>query len=107
MSSWPPAVMRRCAAPSSPWSNRSSLSRTLLRSHARVFRADGQIPTSRLTHGAGGRFSPVAGEVIERAFDADDNLSDATKRFIDRHVTPSSETSRASAVLKPTTRNAL
>jgi hypothetical protein len=29
----------------------------------------------------------IAGEVLERAFDADDNLSDATKRFIDRHVT--------------------
>jgi hypothetical protein len=26
--------------------------------------------------------------VLERAFDADDHLSDATKRFIDRHVTP-------------------
>jgi hypothetical protein len=30
----------------------------------------------------------IAGEVLERAFDADDNLSDSTKRFIDRHVTP-------------------
>jgi hypothetical protein len=30
----------------------------------------------------------IAGEVLECAFDADDNLSDATKRFIDRHVTP-------------------
>jgi len=29
----------------------------------------------------------IAGEVLERAFDADDNLSDASKRFIDRHVT--------------------
>jgi hypothetical protein len=26
--------------------------------------------------------------VLERAFDADDNLADTTKRFIDRHVTP-------------------
>jgi hypothetical protein len=26
--------------------------------------------------------------VLERAFDADDNLSDDTKRFIDRHVSP-------------------
>jgi hypothetical protein len=30
----------------------------------------------------------VAGEVLERAFDADDNLLEGTKRFIDRHVTP-------------------
>jgi hypothetical protein len=31
----------------------------------------------------------IAGEVIERAFGADDNLSEDTKqRFIDRHVTP-------------------
>ena len=30
----------------------------------------------------------IAGEVLERAFDADDNLSEDTKRFIDRHVTP-------------------
>ena len=30
----------------------------------------------------------IAGEVLERAFDADDNLSEDTKRFIDRHMTP-------------------
>jgi hypothetical protein len=30
----------------------------------------------------------IAGEVLERAFDADDNLLEGTKRFIDRHVTP-------------------
>ena len=30
----------------------------------------------------------VAGEVLERAFDADDNLLEGTKRFIDRYVTP-------------------
>src|SRR5450631_4040324 len=30
----------------------------------------------------------IAGEVLERAFDADDNLSEDTKRFIDRHATP-------------------
>jgi hypothetical protein len=29
----------------------------------------------------------IAGEVLDRAYDADDNLTDATKRFIDRHVT--------------------
>jgi hypothetical protein len=30
----------------------------------------------------------IANEVPERAFDADDNLSEDTKRFIDRHVSP-------------------
>ena len=30
----------------------------------------------------------IAGEVLERAFDADVNLSEETKRFIDRHMTP-------------------
>src|SRR5450631_2101069 len=30
----------------------------------------------------------IASEVLERAFDADDNLLEGTKRFIDRHVTP-------------------
>jgi hypothetical protein len=30
----------------------------------------------------------IAGEVLERAFDADVNLSEDTKRFIDRHMTP-------------------
>jgi hypothetical protein len=30
----------------------------------------------------------IAGEVLERAFDADDNLGEDTKRFIDRHVRP-------------------
>ena len=29
----------------------------------------------------------IANEVLERAFDADDNLSEDTKRFIDRHIT--------------------
>jgi hypothetical protein len=28
----------------------------------------------------------IANEVLERAFDADENLSQDTKRFIDRHV---------------------
>jgi hypothetical protein len=37
----------------------------------------------------------IAGEVLERAFDADDNLSDDTKRFIDRHVTPGEKRSPA------------
>jgi hypothetical protein len=30
----------------------------------------------------------IAGEVLERAFDADDNLGEDTKRFVDRHITP-------------------
>jgi hypothetical protein len=30
----------------------------------------------------------IAREVLDRAFDVDDNLSEDTKRFIDRHVTP-------------------
>jgi hypothetical protein len=30
----------------------------------------------------------IAGEVLERAFDSDVNLSEDTKRFIDRHMTP-------------------
>jgi hypothetical protein len=30
----------------------------------------------------------IACEVLERAFDADDNLLEGTKRFIDRYVTP-------------------
>jgi hypothetical protein len=28
----------------------------------------------------------IAGEVLERAFDADDNLPEGTKRFMDRHL---------------------
>src|SRR5271156_6866001 len=30
----------------------------------------------------------IAGEVVDRAFDADDNLGEGTKRFIDRHMNP-------------------
>jgi hypothetical protein len=30
----------------------------------------------------------IVTEVLERAFDGDDTLSEATKRFIDRHVSP-------------------
>jgi hypothetical protein len=30
----------------------------------------------------------IASEVLEQAFDADDNLLKGTKRFVDRHVTP-------------------
>jgi hypothetical protein len=40
----------------------------------------------------------IADEVLERAFDADDNLSDAAKRFIDRHVTPGEKRPSAPSV---------
>jgi hypothetical protein len=30
----------------------------------------------------------IAGELLERTFDSDVNLSEGTKRFIDRHMTP-------------------
>jgi hypothetical protein len=30
----------------------------------------------------------IANKVLERAFDANNNLSEDTKRFIDRHVSP-------------------
>jgi hypothetical protein len=39
----------------------------------------------------------IAGEVLDRALDADENLSEDTKRFIDRHMTPG-EKRPASAV---------
>jgi hypothetical protein len=29
----------------------------------------------------------IAGEVLDRAYDADETLTDGTKRFIDRHIT--------------------
>jgi hypothetical protein len=29
----------------------------------------------------------IANEVLDRAFDADETLSDDTKRFVDRHIT--------------------
>jgi hypothetical protein len=29
----------------------------------------------------------IAGEIIDRAFDADETLTDGTKRFVDRHLT--------------------
>jgi hypothetical protein len=30
----------------------------------------------------------IAGEVLDRAYDADETLTNGTKRFIDRHLTP-------------------
>jgi hypothetical protein len=40
----------------------------------------------------------IAGEVLERAFDADDNLGEDTKRFIDRHVRPGDKRPAAPSV---------
>jgi hypothetical protein len=44
----------------------------------------------------------IAGEVLERAFGADDNLSEDTKRFIDRHVTPGQKRPPAPSVRRDT-----
>jgi hypothetical protein len=40
----------------------------------------------------------IAGEVLKRAFDADDNLLEGTKRFIDRYVTPGEKRPSAPSV---------
>ena len=40
----------------------------------------------------------IAGKVLERALDADDNLGEDTKRFIDRHVTPGDKRPAAPSV---------
>jgi hypothetical protein len=44
----------------------------------------------------------IADEVLERAFDADDNLSEDTKRFIDRHTTPGDKRPAAPSVRRNT-----
>jgi hypothetical protein len=44
----------------------------------------------------------IAGEVLERAFDADDNLLEGTKRFIDRYVTPGEKRPPAPSVRRET-----
>jgi hypothetical protein len=44
----------------------------------------------------------IAGEVLERAFNADDNLGEDTKRFIDRHVTPGEKRPPAPSVRRDT-----
>jgi hypothetical protein len=44
----------------------------------------------------------IAGEVPERAFDADDNLGEDTKRFIARHVTPGDKRPAAPSVRRDT-----
>jgi hypothetical protein len=40
----------------------------------------------------------VANEVLDRAFDADETLTEGTKRFIDRHVTPGEKRPPAQSV---------
>jgi hypothetical protein len=42
------------------------------------------------------------GEVLERAFDADDDLPESTKRFIDRHVTAGGKRPPAPSVRRET-----
>jgi hypothetical protein len=44
----------------------------------------------------------IAGEVLERVFDADDTLSEDTKRFIDRHVSPGEKRPAAASVRRKT-----
>jgi hypothetical protein len=42
----------------------------------------------------------IAGEIIDRAYDADETLTEATKRFIDRHMTPGEKRPPAPSVLR-------
>jgi hypothetical protein len=44
----------------------------------------------------------IASEVLERAFDADDNLGEDTKRFIDRHMAPGEKRPPAPSVRRDT-----
>jgi hypothetical protein len=44
----------------------------------------------------------IAGEVLDRLFDADDTLSEDTKRFIDRHVSPGEKRPAAASVRRKT-----
>jgi hypothetical protein len=44
----------------------------------------------------------LAGEVLERAFNADDNLGEDTKRFIDRHMVPGETRPPAPSVRRDT-----
>jgi hypothetical protein len=44
----------------------------------------------------------IVTEVLERAFDGDDTLSEATKRFIDRHVSPGEKRPPAPSVRRDT-----
>jgi hypothetical protein len=49
----------------------------------------------------------IAGEVIDRAYDADETLTEGTKRFIDRHVTPGAKRPPAPSVLRDIVRKKL
>jgi hypothetical protein len=50
----------------------------------------------------------IAGEVLEQGFDADVNLSEDTKRFIDRHMPPGDKRPPAPSVRRdPGARHAL
>jgi hypothetical protein len=42
----------------------------------------------------------IADEIIDRAFDADETLTEGTKRFIDRHMTPGEKRPPAPSVLR-------
>jgi hypothetical protein len=44
----------------------------------------------------------IAGEVLERALNADDNLGEDAKRFIDRHVRPGDKRPAAPSVRRDT-----
>ena len=44
----------------------------------------------------------IANEVLERAFDGDENLSEDTKRFIDHHVRPGEKRPAAPSVRRGT-----
>jgi hypothetical protein len=44
----------------------------------------------------------IAGEVLERAFDADDNFGEDTKRFIERHIGPGEKRPPAPSVRRDT-----
>jgi hypothetical protein len=44
----------------------------------------------------------IVSEVLERAFDGDDTLSEATKRFVDRHVLPGEKRPPAPSVRRDT-----
>jgi hypothetical protein len=44
----------------------------------------------------------IAGEMLDRAYDADETLTDGTKRFIDRHITPGEKRPPAPSVRRET-----
>jgi hypothetical protein len=44
----------------------------------------------------------IVSEVLERAFDGDDTLSEATKRFVDRHASPGEKRPPAPSVRRDT-----